>query len=418
MSKPLITAVLASLGAVLACSNGKDFGLPPDTLLATPNEDALSDSVPLAPCLLVSDIDIKEEPAVAKPGYLQSVIDPVFGTKITRITGNVGDQVPLVGGSWQSVAVHNYSKDAAWNADQSLIFIKRHLGGPNPLFLNGETYEVLFSANGPGETRWHPQDPETMIFVGGDCRVGHWTPRTSITTVSNDFSVRNTDNRAVAFAYDLSTKQKFNDIDLLASGMASVDWISISPSGQYIVANGTVVGEGADRTLIFDLDGKRVGPVWDGYGQPSHYDLAIDTNGNEIGVGVSQSTMAGSVIARSLLNGSWLPLSTGGFPSHISTRNSRLPGWAFASNGYNGPDYPPYRDELLAVHLDGQRPQVYRLGHLHTRGSTDYEAEPHAVPSPDGRRVLFASAWDEGNLPVSTYVLDIRDVCPSGLPHQ
>jgi hypothetical protein len=36
---------------------------------------------------LVTDTNVKTEPTVAKPGYLSSFTDSLFGTKVSRITG-------------------------------------------------------------------------------------------------------------------------------------------------------------------------------------------------------------------------------------------------------------------------------------------------------------------------------------------
>jgi hypothetical protein len=48
-------------------------------------------------------VDLASSIAPAKPGYLESIIDPVFGSKITKVVD--GD-----------VYRHHYSKDQAWNA--------------------------------------------------------------------------------------------------------------------------------------------------------------------------------------------------------------------------------------------------------------------------------------------------------------
>ncbi len=45
-------------------------------------------------------------PTVAKPGYLQPFIDPVFGSSVTRITGDVGEGIPNVEARWDAVARH------------------------------------------------------------------------------------------------------------------------------------------------------------------------------------------------------------------------------------------------------------------------------------------------------------------------
>jgi hypothetical protein len=115
----------------------------------------------------VTDTAVKDIPAIRKPAYLESYEDPVFGTKVTRITGNPSAGIPNVNGIWAKIARHRYSKSAAWNCDQSLLYLAIHQGRPNRLFLDGENYAVRFARhNGSGrDMGWHPQRPDIMVYV-------------------------------------------------------------------------------------------------------------------------------------------------------------------------------------------------------------------------------------------------------------
>jgi hypothetical protein len=384
-------------------------------------------------------------PSVPKPGYLQSIVDPVFGSTVTRITGDPGAAIPTVGGTWGDATRHNYSKDAVWNADESLMVLKRVSGAWGHLILNGTTYTPMWLRGGPGgETRWHPQQPDLMIFLTTSCSFGHWNVRTNATTVVRTVSgysscqlgpwegnasqdgrwvvaqaVRTGDGKRVAFAVDLVNNQKYSDIDLVAQGVLEADNISISALGNYIVANGnisgaTALGGATDATRVFTRDGVAVGPAWLEYGRPSHYDLSVDASGNEVAVGVDKVGPAtGKVVMRRLSDGLVTVLNVGGYSDHHSTRNLQRPGWAFVSHPYDGPNYPPFRDEIFAVKLDGSL-QVERYAHLHATNANDYEAQPQVVPSPSGTRMIFASTWDAaGSRPVQAYVADIRSLCSS-----
>jgi hypothetical protein len=75
---------------------------------------------------------------------------------------------------------------------------------------------------------------------------------------------------------------------------------------------------------------------------------------------------------------------------HVSTRNYDRPGWAYV--GYYPQSGKRFNDEIIAVKLDGSK-TVERLAHQHSNSSNCYRCEPHAVPSRDGRRVLWASNW-------------------------
>ncbi len=112
-----------------------------------------------------------------------------------------------------------------------------------------------------------------------------------------------------------------------------------------------------------------------------------------VGARACPGSPIGRVVKVRLRDGRVTPLSdpTGEAPvSHVSTRNLDRPGWAYVS--YYKESGKRFSDEVVAVKLDGSL-QVERLAHLHTSAAGCYRCEAHPVPSPDGRRVLFASNW-------------------------
>ncbi len=376
---------------------------------------------------------VADEPAAVPPlplpGYLESCLDPAFGSRITRITGKPGTPIPgVAGGLWAEVARHRYSKVPAWNCNQSLLLLGRHQERPSGLFLDGSTYQPLFGGdNSPGtEETWHPKDPDVMFFVKAGV-LGEWNVRAGVTTVIATFSRHEDlhfgpwegnfsrdgtrvvltglrDGRPAAFAYDLAEGRAWPDLPLKD---CKVDWLSISPSGRYMVLNGAVTSKRGDQTQVFDLDGKKVGPLWEEYGRPSHYDLTLDHEGEEVAVGVSKSEPdEGRVIMRRLKDGRVTVLTSGGYASHTSARNVGLPGWVFVTYQHIGPGWPPYWGEVVMVKLDGSR-TVRRIAHLRTN-HRDYLTESHAVPSPDGRRVLWCSNWGAKSArPIATFVAEV-----------
>ncbi len=371
------------------------------------------------------DVETVRIPETPRPGYMESYIDPVFGAQVTRITGDVGTEIPTIGGKWNEVARHRYSKDAAWNSDQSLLLLARHHGSPAMLFLDGSTYEPLFGRNkSPGaELRWHPSKPELMVYVK-DNTIGYWDPSADTAkelasfdgytgfrmgpwegNLSRDGRIVVVDGKKgadrIAFAYDLEAQKKYPD--LILNGI-DIDWVSVSASGKYIVLNARINGKRGDQTQVYDLEGAKVGKLWGEYGRPSHYDLTLDANGDDIAVGVSKSKPDdGRLIKRRLRDGKVTVLTPGGYAGHTSTRNVQRPGWAYVTYQHAGPTWPPFWDEVVAVKLDGSM-AVERIAHLHSK-RIDYLTEAHAVPSPDGRRVLWASTWDvESGRPIGAYV--------------
>jgi hypothetical protein len=410
----------ASIGAILGC------GAFDETENAESN--ALAEITDLT-CSLKTDLGVYSTPALSRPGYLQSITDPVFGTKITRISGNVGSAIPNIAGTWGNIVRHHYSKDQPWNADQTLIYLDTNSGNPPDLFLDGNSYQPLFSHTRPyqSDVRWHDTNPDVMIYVAANV-FGYWNVRTNTKTVVRTFSgysgftfggfegnssedntkimidgnASNGDH--VAFAYDYVNNVKYPDISEADVGIAFGGG-TISAKGTYIV-----LGDEAETTVVTDLQGNIV-HTWPG-GRPSHFDQAIDANGDEVGVGVSkQSPDAGRVIKRRLSDGQVTTLTQGGWASHTSTRNLKLHGWSVSDYTENSTAWNPYIAEIDLISLSGSR--VYRLAHHHNvSDGPDYESETHAVASRDGLRVMFASSWGQSSFrPVATYVVDLRGKC-------
>jgi hypothetical protein len=92
--------------------------------------------------------------------------------------------------------------------------------------------------------------------------------------------------------------------------------------------------------------------------------------------------------------GVWAPTgATNYIYSHVSTRNTARPGWAYISNYASSGSFPGL-DEIVAVKLDGSD-IVERFCHARSNaGESYYSLQTHGCPSPDGQRVIFASAWN------------------------
>jgi hypothetical protein len=325
-----------------------------------------------------------------------------------------------------------------WSADQRLIALDRVDNVSGILFLDGDTYRPLFSRTKPGggETRWHPTLADVMLYVKpSPCEAGYWNVRTNVVTPIYRYksysacefgpfegnpssngamlavnATRVLDGHRVGFVLDLVTPKKYPDLDLAAAGVTSLGWLSVSPLGDLLVVKGTI-DNAPDATRVFTLRGVPVGTPWLEYGRPSHFDMSLDVSGNEVAVGVSKSAPDnGRVIMRRLRDGVVTVLTPGGYASHTSTRNYTRPGWAYVTHTNDSYKYPPFGNEVFAVRLDGSM-ALERIAQLHDL-DVDYLSEAHAVPSPDGRRVLFASDWmHTTGRPVQAYIADERGLC-------
>jgi hypothetical protein len=393
-----------------------------------------------ASCKLVDGTEPRSTSAFAKPGYLQAVSEPDFLTRLVRVGGDPGTPIGNgVGGTWGQEAKHNYSKDPAWSADQKLIVLKYMDGAVGgDLYLDGDSYRPLFVRRRPGvETRWHPTLPDVMVYVTSAGGVGHWNARTDVSTtkfaaagyggahmgpwegnVSYDgryvavTATRAADGRLVAYVVDIDAGTKGPDIDLAAQGVTNLDWVSVSALGGYVVVFGTINGLVA-REKVLTKSGALVAD-WSDL-KLGHFDLGVDAAGNEVAFGaVAGVTDAKRFIMRRLADGVITPLTPPvSYNTHASTRNNKRPGWGYiATNDTAGSVFDM---TVWAVKLDGSG-TVERLAH-HRSNVTDYDANPFAVPSPDGKRVMFASNWGAASgRPVQAYIVDTSPLCPSGLP--
>ena len=219
--------------------------------------------------------------------------------------------------------------------------------------------------------------------------------------------------------------------------------ISISPSGRYIDvkygSGGVPCDTLCDLHRIYEVDSAlvirphvmagaslRCGSFAhrpNGWVFPlKHADLAVDPyDGNEdvlVGGRACPGSTLGRVVKVRLRDGHVTELTDGRNEasfSHASARNTSRPGWVYVTYATGLPQFGRrFAGEIVAVKLDGSG-EVERFGHYHSTGKP-YRAEAHAVPSPDGRRVLFASDWadacrdDCGEAGVfGCYVLDARD---------
>jgi len=257
-----------------------------------------------------------------------------------------------------------------------------------------------------------------------------WTPRSNVSTIvyspsdyknlqfgpykgnpsrdGNRLVLRATDSAGtlVAFAYDLSARKKYPDIDLGSLSGAN-SYCGISPSGRYIYCFNRT-DDGTEVTDIFTVDGAQI-QHWTEHHRPGHGDMAIDEGGSDVYVGVSKANPdKWHVIKRRLEDGRVTDLAPAGYGTHVSTRNIGRPGWAFVS--YEGshskvagsPGYAPFYQEVVALRIDGSG-EIRRVA-LTRNAKSDYYSETHASPSPDGSQVIWSSNWGEAGGPVADYV--------------
>lgn len=341
----------------------------------------------------------KNVPSLPRPGYLQPIIDPVFGTKITRISDE------SMGPSKPSRLQHHYSKDQPWNSDMTLI--KLHAA---EFILDAKTYQVVNKQSSKNEPKWSTVDPDIIFYVSGN-QFRKWNVRTNADTLLHAFpegniSIGNYEGNisigdkyvvlnvgpTLAIVYDIANGVVISKKDI---GAAASDWMSISPSGNYVVLHSNTGG----GVVVHDRNLNFLRKI---FGHGSHADLGYDGSSNEI----QAQVCTGKGRAR-LDNGLMSELMPGfNECGHLSLRSYKRPGWALKSG----------EGELYAIKLDGSG-IVQRFAHEHSSGAT-YDSQPKGVISPDGSKVMWNSDWGSGS--VYAYVAEMPgnsgDTVPPAAP--
>jgi hypothetical protein len=336
--------------------------------------------------------------ALARPAYLSSVLDPTLGTTTTRISNTSGVR-------------QNYSRISAWNSDGSRILLGFTYPGR---MLDGRTYADLGSFSQISGAIWSNVDPNKLFGVdaaGNGNRLYSQNATSGALTLLHSFSgysyvtlgdgeggVSDDDHYVVLLGYPSSGGKHIIVFDLAARSVvadiaapAGTDNAQISRKGNYVV----VVGSDTRRYTRSLSSFIQLDP----YG--NHGDNALDAYGGEIYV----TNNAPGVKAFRLSDGAPTLLlggSTAFEYGHTSGRNIARPGWVYLSVYDNTATAGrPGRDQVIAVRTDGSG-MVEVFGFSHHADTVTYSMQPHAVPAPDGRKVLFASEW--GGSGVFAYV--------------
>lgn len=361
-------------------------------------------------------------PSIPRPGYLHPITDPVFGTRVVRITK------PLSGRAKRPIVRHVYSKIQPWNSDESLLLV----GSVYPyLLLDGNTYEQLGRVSAPSDAVWANTRPSRMYGVSRD-RFGF---------IDLDAADRDSFQPLVRFPRYRELSIGFGEGNL-SNDDRYVALIGVHPGGRRdlivydVLAGQTVAVRGLGRALdnaTMSQSGDYVVVVWgrDGRGRSEgveafdrelrflrqltrsseHGDVGYTAAGQEAWVSYS-SARRRSIGAYPLGGGppiTVIDADPGTWGGHLSCRNVARPGWCYISDVGHSPRIWRGYDQVWAQQIapDGL---VEAFAHEHHSYNAGYYHQPQAVPSRDGSRVLWASDWDGGRkAAVFDYVAAARE---------
>jgi hypothetical protein len=397
---------------VAALAGSKSRSLELTTNLGTYPPNTRFDSIP--------------EVEVGRPEKFDSYQDTAFNDGITRtITRITNRESDKKGGNY-----HPYPKQGSpWNKDMSLLRIDRRIYDAKTLreisLSRGKTGSAVDKlmkrpVSAASGIRWSKKKPNVLYVMGGDNTFYELTlsdDRSSVkereikglgaTDTYGLFSIGHNegnidyDDRYVilsstkkdkiyVFLLDIKNKSLvWGDEPKFLDG-TKFDWISVSPSGKYIIVSAKGQIDLYDASNFQLLKSSMANYA-------EHGDIGVDKNGDDVYVQLKSG--GGGIFAYILKNQEEIRLLDSNYGGgHISCRNYLLKGWCFVSTNEE-----KYR-EVFAVSLDGSK-TVRRYAQTHQRGKESpdgqvgnkyyYAQNSFVNVSPNGARLIFWS--DFGN---------------------
>jgi hypothetical protein len=376
---------------------------------------------------LVSDKAAHPMTALSKPAAGATVKDAEFGTTIRRITA--------VAATGTNPAIRPlYSTVAAWNADESLLILYNVNKGHE--LYDGKTYKLVRALDdiNPADLEqvyWHTSNPDVFYYVDGkDFIRYHVAAGTKETLSTFSFCAANAsggsdpmfmsfDSTRIglgcgdqAFIYDLPTNT------VIARKTYAENPAQISPSGKlgWLSDSGRVTDSSLGVLRMLDL----TEPF--GHSSMGIWPTGEDTwNGVVYDDGPAGNTDIGALVTFDMTTGRSKVVigPKTGYPypptTHVSCLAYLNPGWAVVSTF--GDTAGKGLLDLEITIANTVTATVCRAGRHRSWGKSNtnladpYWAEAHAVPSPSGTRIVFASDWGNGAT-VDAYVLELPSYQP------
>lgn len=377
---------------------------------------------------LIQDKAAHPMTALAKPALGATVKDAEFGTTIRRITavtppsGKDGIIVPM------------YSTVSAWNSDETYMILLNVASGGHQLY-DGKTYKFIreLPLNPPDveQVFWHTSDPDVLFFVDGKNFIRYHVAADNKETLAtfsfcsegassgSDPQFTSFDSKRIGlhcgdqvFIFDIASKS------VIARKSINENPAQMSASGNLAFLSDSGRVTDAALNVVRTLDLKE--PF--GHSSMGRWPTGEDTwNGQVFDDGPNGNSDIGSLVTFDMTKGTSKVIigPKTGYPyppdGHISSMALRQPGWAVVST-FGKTSGAGLLDEeiLIANTVNGAVCRVGRhrsWGKDNTKLQEPYWSEPHAVPSPSGTRIAFASDWSNGTT-VDSYVLELPSYKP------
>jgi hypothetical protein len=387
-------------------------------------------------------VEIYQQPDFPKPDKGASYFDPVFGTKITRISDQTVDGLRSVSNKIGSIMHPAYPKHNYDNADGTyLLFHGSYRSGQ--VIYDSKTLKLLKSLSTkavsfaqPVEPRWDAHNPHLLYFHRRPpTAFSVYDVRTDKFEILHDFSKEfpgakiitmaeegdcSYDSRYFAFAivgerggrkwaglavvcYDRVKDRIVGKIDLPIRGFENQgagNWVGMSPSGRFVLL-------GTAPMLVYDREFKGR-PVKLPHGGGWHCDVSLDDEGREVifymgGLTFSPGGQSNGCYAMcDLETGTETVLTEkvggpSGMGAHLDCSCIFTPGWGLVSTYHKAPlkqshwaEYSIYLVEL--TRRKNPPPRIWRICHTHVNRE-GYIDDPFATFDRFGKKIFFGSNW-------------------------
>lgn len=379
---------------------------------------------------------------MARPARGSPYVDPAYRTCVVRVTDHAADGL-------KGFARNDYSRRQAFNADDTAMVVSAMDGSWHRYSADAQRYlGPLDGVGGDAEPQWHPTNPNRIYYFPGfgigmqirelDVSTGKsrvvadlagrikaiWPTANAVWTKSEGSPSRDARYWGLMvddaewkglglLTYDLESGQILATYDLASHGKSRPDHVSMSLSGEYMVASFD------DGAYAFTRDFSRAVKV---HPKSEHSDLALDGNGDDIYVSIDYQGRGGPVYMTNLRTGvrtdlfrTYLERTTTAI--HFSGKAFRRPGWVLASTyAESGGRWEWLHGKVFALELR-EHPRIINLAHHHV-SYNEYFTEPHASVNRDFTRIVFNSNWESGSkTDIDTYLIELpKGVIPPWQP--
>lgn len=376
----------------------------------------------------ITDLAVRQPPAMSEPTPRTAFRDPVFGRCVIRVTDRVNDKTEASG------LKNTYARVQSFNADETRILVMSTQGGW--YLYHAQTLQPLGALPLGIDPRWSMTDPN-IIYFSDETRLMSYHIATQQTTLVHEFANDFPDQRLVAvwgryegspsrdgrwwglmaedehwltsalLVYDLQMNQVTATLDTRgwSETAREIDSVTISPLGNYFLVS-------MDESCALGHLGTTANPcglmVYDRALQNGrgllriigHSDTALDAQGREVLVyqDIDTDHIAMLDLATGAVTLLWpIDFSSTRVGLHFSGRAFNHPGWAVISTHDGDAVSHAWMDDSVFLIELAANGRVVRLAHTYSlvdeNQEHDYWAEPQATANRSLTRVLFTTNW-------------------------